>query len=237
MTPLGCAPPRAAVMAALALACALLPAPPASAQTGEIAEAAAILRPQARPATLAALPAASSAPPAEPPPDPDPDGTPLAAAQPAPPAPGNLMPAGPTLGPETNLPLPRYVSLKTDEGNVRRGPSLSHRIDWVFVREGMPLLITAEYGHWRRVVDREGLGGWVHYSMLSGSRTVIVDQDMLPIRASPAPDAPEIARLEQGVIARLDRCGPDWCRISAGGSRGWAPKPALWGVGADEIPD
>ncbi len=142
---------------------------------------------------------------------------------------------GPVLGPETNLPLPRYVSLKTNEGNVRRGPSLSHRIDWVFVREDMPLQITAEYGHWRRVIDREGLGGWVHYSLLSGTRTVIVDQDMLPLLARPQEGATENALLEQGVIAFLDECTPDWCQVHAGGFAGWVLKTAVWGVDADEI--
>jgi SH3-like domain-containing protein len=142
---------------------------------------------------------------------------------------------GPALGPETNLPIPRYVSLKTNEGNVRRGPSLSHRIDWVFVREDMPLQITAEYGHWRRVADREGLGGWVHYSLLSGTRTVIVDQDMLPLLYRPQDDAGENALLEQGVIAFLDECTVDWCQIHAGGYAGWVRKTALWGVDADEI--
>lgn len=143
----------------------------------------------------------------------------------------------PALGPETNLPMPRYVSLKTSEGNVRRGPSLSHRIDWVFMRRDMPLQVVAEYGHWRRVIDREGLGGWVHYALLSGTRTVIVDENMLPIRTRPAEDAIEAAQLEAGVIARLGECNPDWCRISAGGYRGWAHKDALWGVAADEIRD
>lgn len=144
---------------------------------------------------------------------------------------------GPTLGPETNLPLPRFVSLKAGESNVRRGPSLSHRIDWVFMRRDMPLLITAEYGHWRRVTDREGLGGWVHYSLLSGTRTVIVDQDMLPLLARPDDGAPQNALLENGVIARLGECDAQWCRLSVGGYRGWARKSALWGVEADELRD
>ena len=39
-------------------------------------------------------------------------------------------------GAVTNLPLPRYVSLKTGEGNARRGPGSTHRIDWVFTRAG-----------------------------------------------------------------------------------------------------
>ncbi|MEL7098370.1 MAG: SH3 domain-containing protein [Pseudomonadota bacterium] len=138
-------------------------------------------------------------------------------------------------GPVTNLPLPRYVSLKAAEGNVRRGPSLSHRIDWVFKRRAMPLRITAEHGHWRRVEDRDGMGGWVHYSLLSGSRTVIIEKDMLQLRARPDIAAPVTAALEAGVIARLGKCGPEWCRLRSEGFRGWVPKSRLWGVAPGEI--
>lgn len=140
-------------------------------------------------------------------------------------------------GPVTNLPMPRYVSLKASEGNVRRGPSLTHRIDWVFQRRDMPLRITAEHGHWRRVEDRDGLGGWVHYSLLSGTRTVIIEQDMLTLRTRPEADAPVTAALEAGVIARLGKCGPEWCRLTSAGFRGWAPKARLWGVAMDEMRD
>lgn len=140
-------------------------------------------------------------------------------------------------GPVTNLPLPRFVSLKASEGNVRRGPSLTHRIDWVFKRRDMPLKITAEHGHWRRVQDRDGAGGWVHYALLSGVRTVLVEEDMLAVRARPDETAPVTARFEFGVVARLGDCTRDWCRISAGGYRGWTLKTALWGVDPGEIRD
>lgn len=140
-------------------------------------------------------------------------------------------------GPVTNLPLPRYVSMKASEGNVRRGPSLSHRIDWVYKRRDMPLQVTAEHGHWRRVRDRDGAGGWVHYSLISGVRTVIVESDMLALYQRASTDSQITARLEMGVIARLGECGLDWCRLTAGGYKGWAPKTALWGVAKDEIRD
>ena len=143
--------------------------------------------------------------------------------------------SGQDKGPVTKLPLPRYVSLKASEGNVRRGPSLTHRIDWVYKRRGMPLEITAEHGHWRRVRDRDGAGGWVHYSLLSGARTVIVEQDMLSLYRRPDSDSGAVARLEMGVIARLGDCGPKWCRLTAEGYRGWVDKTALWGVKPDEI--
>ncbi|PKP73246.1 MAG: aspartyl-trna synthetase [Alphaproteobacteria bacterium HGW-Alphaproteobacteria-6] len=140
-------------------------------------------------------------------------------------------------GPVTNLPVPRYVSLKTDEGNVRRGPSIDHRIDWVFRRRNMPLRVTAEFGNWRRVEDSDGQGGWIHYSLLSGVRTVIVQQDATALRARPDGAAPVLALAEAGVVARLGECQSRWCRLSAEGGKGWAEKAALWGVDPDELRD
>ncbi|WP_255731358.1 SH3 domain-containing protein [Phaeobacter sp. B1627] len=138
-------------------------------------------------------------------------------------------------GPVTNLPLPRFVSMKASEGNVRRGPSLTHRIDWVFKRRGMPLEITAEYGHWRRVRDRDGAGGWVHYALLSGIRTVLIEEDMLRVRSRPEETAPVMAAFELGVVAQLGACEINWCEVTAGGHHGWAPKAKLWGVAPDEL--
>ena len=138
-------------------------------------------------------------------------------------------------GPVTNLPIPRFVSLKASEGNVRRGPSLTHRIDWVFTHRNMPLQVTGEFGHWRRVRDRDGAGGWVHYSLLSGMRTVIVERDMLPLLMKPDPASPVNAHAEMGVVARLGECLGDWCRITADNHRGWVPHSALWGVTKDDI--
>jgi SH3-like domain-containing protein len=140
-----------------------------------------------------------------------------------------------TRGSVTNLPIPRYVSLKTTEGNVRRGPSLTHKIDWVFQRRDMPLQVTGEFGHWRRVQDRDGQGGWIHFSLLSGNRTVIIDRDLTPLHVKPDNAAEVNAYAEAGVVAELGSCGPEWCRVSAGGQRGWAHKEALWGVGLEEV--
>lgn len=146
-------------------------------------------------------------------------------------------PRDPNKGPVTNLPLPRYVSLKGGEGNARRGPSLSHRIDWVFRHPGMPLRVVAEFGHWRRVEDQDGAGGWVHYSLLSGVRTAIVTTDMAELRTRADANASVTARAEAGAIVRLNECVRDWCRVTGGGEKGWVLKTSLWGVDPEEIRD
>ena len=53
----------------------------------------------------------------------------------------------------------------------------------------------------------------------------------------PFAEAPEVARAERGVVARIETCRPDWCRIRKSGHAGWVEKDALWGVGEDEVID
>ena len=153
---------------------------------------------------------------------------------------GSALAAGgtaPGKGPVTGYPMPRYVSLKTDKTFVRRGPSEDHRIDWEFLRKGMPVRVVAEHGPWRRVQDMDDVTGWVHSIMLSGRRTAVVTAP----KASFLLDAPELgaarrAELRPGVILRLEECGPVWCLAEAAGHEGWVPKADIWGVdGAEEF--
>lgn len=138
-----------------------------------------------------------------------------------------------TRGNVTGLPLPRFVSIKNNEAYARRGPSRSHRIDWIYRRAGLPVEITDEFGNWRKVRDADGQGGWMHYALLSGRRGVLVQQDVM-LRRRPDPASAEIAQFNEGVVARVLSCGRAWCRLRKDGHRGWAPKSALWGVGPDE---
>ncbi len=133
-------------------------------------------------------------------------------------------------GPVTDLPMPRFVSLKASEANARRGPSTAHRIDWVYRLRDMPLRVTGEFEHWRRVEDAEGKGGWMHFALLSGVRTAMVTEDMVTLRRHPQPDAAAVAKLERGVVGRLVSCAQDWCQLQLGRTRGWVEARKLWGV-------
>lgn len=138
-------------------------------------------------------------------------------------------------GPVTNLPLPRFVSLKANEANARRGPDTSHRIDWVYRRRDLPLRVTAEFEHWRRVEDMDGQGGWMHYALLSGVRTAMISRDLTPLRTLPQDSAREVALLERGVIGALQSCGQTWCRLKVDDVDGWVLKTVLWGVSPEEL--
>ena len=131
---------------------------------------------------------------------------------------------------QTGWPLPRYASLRSSKVNLRAGPGIRYPVEWVYMRRGLPLMIVAEFDAWRKVRDWRGTVGWVHRSMLTGKRTVITTASEVVLRRKPSPDAPAVARTRAGVIARVLTCEGHWCRIQAGGIRGWGPRSALWGT-------
>ena len=141
----------------------------------------------------------------------------------------------PRKGQVTGRALPRFVSMKASTGRARRGPSMSHRIDWVFTQPDLPLMITDEFGLWRRVRAVDGTGGWMHYVLLSGVRYVIITADKATLHLTPDESSTVTAFAEKHVIAKLGKCTIDWCRISSRGYKGWVRKHEIWGVDADEI--
>lgn len=140
-----------------------------------------------------------------------------------------------TLGPETNLPIPRFVSLRSAEVNLRTGPGTTYPIEWVYVRRGFPVEVIAEFDIWRKIRDWQGTVGWVHQSMLDGRRTALVVGEDRFLRDEPSPAAMPVARLASGVIGQLLECAGAWCRIDAANYRGWLPRDEFWGVGPQEV--
>ncbi len=131
--------------------------------------------------------------------------------------------------------LPRFASLRSGEVNVRTGPGPRFPVDWVFVRRDMPVEIVAEFETWRRIRDYEKTEGWVHQSMLSPRRYVLVTGDeMRLLRKSPSDDAAMAARIEPGVIGQLLQCEQAWCRIQVAKVTGWIRRNLVWGIYQDE---
>jgi SH3-like domain-containing protein len=138
-------------------------------------------------------------------------------------------------GSATGLPVPRYVSLKSDHVNLREGPSKDHATKWIYQKAGLPVEITAEFETWRRIRDSEGAEGWVLHSLLSGKRTALVspgkkDAAPLPLRSEADKDANIVAKLAPGVIAGVKKCDGTWCRLKGDGYDGFLEQTNLWGV-------
>ena len=138
----------------------------------------------------------------------------------------------------SGLPVPRYVSLKSDHVNVRAGPTKDNDVAWVYTRSGLPVEITAEFENWRRVRDSEGAEGWVYHSLLSGRRTAVVTMkhkdELAPIYDSADADSGVAAKLLAGVVTQVKKCTTNWCHVAGNGFDGWIQQERLWGVYSDE---
>lgn len=132
----------------------------------------------------------------------------------------------------TGLPLPRFVSLRSEQVNLRTGPGVRYPIDWVYLRRDLPVEVVQEFETWRKIRDPEGAEGWVHQSMLSGRRTVITLNGTHPLRRDPSDAAATVALVEPGVQANLIQCPQttDYCRVEVQGRQGWLKREEFWGV-------
>ena len=148
-------------------------------------------------------------------------------------------PAGEGTNAASGLPVPRFVSLKSDRVNLRSGPGTDYPTSWVFRRAGMPVEVVKEFESWRQVRDSEGATGWVLGTMLSGRRTALVlpwevkagqAAPEVALKGADRGDARPVAMVEAGVIANIRSCTGRWCYVSVGDFRGYIQQKKLFGV-------
>jgi SH3-like domain-containing protein len=134
--------------------------------------------------------------------------------------------------------LPRFVSLRSASINMHVGPGNNYPIEWRFVCQGLPVEIIAEFDTWRRVRDHQGTEGWVHKSLLSGKRTIIVMGSIQSLHGKPDAQSEIVARIEPGVVATILETQPNWCKIEIrndqGRFKGWVSRKHVWGLYANE---
>jgi SH3-like domain-containing protein len=138
---------------------------------------------------------------------------------------------------ETTLPLPRFVSLRADKVNLRTGPGVQYPVEWVYQRQNLPVEIIAEYYTWRKIRDWQSTQGWIHQSMLSGRRTVVITGKQRTLRSSADAKSQPVAEIEAAAIVHLDNCpsGGGWCLVKAESLKGWLRKVEFWGAYRDEV--
>lgn len=139
-----------------------------------------------------------------------------------------------TVGKVTKLPIPRYVSIRADEANLRVGPGGQYPIRWRLTRSGMPARVVDEEGQWREVVLHDGERGWLYAPLLSGARTLYVTSDYTPILDGPEADADVVAYAAERVILRARACRVHWCEVRKRKISGWVSRRQVWGVAPDE---
>lgn len=147
----------------------------------------------------------------------------------------------------SGLKLPRFVSTRSNPINVRVGPGTKYDIAWNYTVSGVPVEIVQEFDTWRKIRDMDGEEGWVHQSLLVGTRagyvTPVAANGEVDMYASRSTESGVRARLAPGVRVNISECDGDWCTVSAGqpGERanfsGYVRQEEIWGVYPDEVFD
>ncbi|WP_339781928.1 SH3 domain-containing protein [uncultured Thalassospira sp.] len=133
---------------------------------------------------------------------------------------------------ESGLPIPRFVALRSDKVHLRSGPGLRYPKVWIYQHSHLPMEVVSEFDTWRKVRDWEGSEGWVHQSLLIGTRYVIVTGDEITMYTAADKNARPIALVKAGVVGRVERCpkGVDWCQVQFQDYDGWVQRQGIWGV-------
>ena len=130
----------------------------------------------------------------------------------------------------SNLEIPRFVTLKKGLVNMRTGPGKKYPILWQYQRRHLPLKVIGEFDVWRKVVDHEGITGWMHVSTLSVKRMALIDDTTVKIHTSDDAESRVRAVAEKGVLAELETCNGSWCKISTDDISGWVRRSQIWGL-------
>lgn len=150
----------------------------------------------------------------------------------------------------SGLPLPRFVTTRSEPINVRVGPGERYDIVWTYVKSGIPVEITAEFDTWRKIRDMDGEEGWIHQNLLVGTRagyvTPIMANAQVPLLSTRSDDGSVRAQLGPGLKVTIKECDGNWCEVSASGQAqnqrnttysGYMHQDEIWGVYPDEVFD
>lgn len=127
--------------------------------------------------------------------------------------------------------VPYYASIKDDEANIRTGPSVKYPIRWVYHKKNWPVKIVATFEGWRRIEDAFGEVGWIHSTLLTGKRHVVINSNgAQEVLRNPISTSKVNFIIENGVVAKLEYCKNSWCQIEAEELSGWVEEKSIWGV-------
>jgi|GEM_PF-609770 SH3-like domain-containing protein len=133
---------------------------------------------------------------------------------------------------ESKLPVPRFLSVKSNKANVRRGPGKDYPVVWQYRKGNLPVMVVDEYNGWRKIRDHEGYEFWMLGNLLSSTRYVLsmATQFAEPVRIRPNDKSLIIAFLQKNALVSLDTCVTDYCLVNTEFGSGWSKRSALWGL-------
>ena len=132
----------------------------------------------------------------------------------------------------TKRPVPRFVSLRSNENKIRVAPGREYPVKWTLKRKGLPVKVIAEYDTWRQVECHDGTTGWIHQGLLTGRRTLMAQGKDCRLLSSANRDAYDKAKIASNTLMtfKVKDCKSGRCYIKVQGQKGWIRKSQVWGL-------
>jgi len=122
----------------------------------------------------------------------------------------------------------KFLSLKKNKTNVRYGPGLDYPIKYVYRKVNLTVRQIDKKENWRRVVFLDNNSGWIHWSQLRPSNSVITIEEKILFK-KPSNFSEPFARLEKGRLLVIKKCENDWCNVTTDNYNGWIKVKNIWG--------
>ena len=122
----------------------------------------------------------------------------------------------------------KFLSLKKSKVNVRYGPSFESKIKYIYIKKNLPIKQIDKKENWRRIVDLKNNSGWIHWSQLKPSNSIITLKNTILFKKASNFSKP-IARLEKGRLLIIKKCASNWCNIITDDYTGWIENKNVWG--------
>ena len=122
----------------------------------------------------------------------------------------------------------KYLSLKKNKTNVRYGPGLDYPIKYIYRKINLPVKQIDKKDNWRRVIFLDNNSGWIHWSQLKRSNSIVVIEEKILFK-KPSNFSEPLAKLEKGRLLVIKRCEEEWCNIKTDKYTGWVKIRNTWG--------
>ena len=122
----------------------------------------------------------------------------------------------------------KFLSLKKNKTNVRYGPGLDYPIKYIYRKVNLPVKQIDKKENWRRVVFLDNNSGWIHWSQLKQSNSVITIEEKVLFK-KPSNFSKPIAKLAKGRLLVIKKCEDSWCSIKTNNYKGWIKIKNVWG--------
>ena len=122
----------------------------------------------------------------------------------------------------------KFLSLKKSKTNVRYGPGLDYPVKYIYRKINLPVKQIDKKENWRRVVFLDNNSGWIHWSQLKPSNSIISIEENILFK-EPSNFSEPLAKLEKGRLLVIKKCEEDWCNITTNKYKGWVKIRKIWG--------